>query len=407
MSFTPVQRRDLRLLASLRGVSFLGDAVALVALFLRLSHTGHPWNIAALSIAAALPGVLLAPLAGVVVDSVSAKRLLSALCGAQAGVCVALGLWHGTAATIALMALLSCGGAFAYPGYTALVPTITGEENIASGQSTMQAVQGVASTAGPAVGGLLVGLFGQSWPFYVDAATFVVAGVATLFLSSDRRPEPGGARAARNGRHLSAGLRLLFGDRVLLPLVVCVTVFFLAYSMVNVAEVFFTVRTLHGTSLMYGLVGTSFGVGSVVGALGARRLDQSPLRLVRTTLVAIVVVSVSVGTVGLVEHVGYMYPLLFTSGVAVGVANVAFLTLYAVRIDEARRGQVFAAIGALFTSAEISATAIGGLVLTVIAPRTVFQIAGVACTLTAVVLGPIALRSSRRAHATEQAPQGA
>ena len=158
---------------------------------------------------------------------------------------------------------------------------------------------------------------------------------------------------------------------------------------------------------MYGLVGTSFGVGSVIGALGARRLDQSPVHLVRATLVGVLVVSVSVGSVGLVEHVGYLYPLLFTSGVAVGVANVAFLTLYSVRINEAQRGQVFAAIGALFTSAEISATAIGGLILTVIAPRTVFQIAGVACTLTAVVLGPIALRASRRAHFDEQRAQGA
>jgi MFS family permease len=392
----------LRLLATLRGISFLGDAVALVALFLRISHHGHPWNIAALSIAASLPFVLLAPVAGVVVDSVSAKHLLSALCGAQALVCVALGWWHATAITIALMALLSCGGAFAYPGYTALVPTITGEENIASGQSTMQAVQGVASTAGPAVGGLLVGLFGQSWPFYVDALSFVVAGVATLLLTTDRRPEPGHARPDKGDREMRAGMRLLIGDPVLLPLVICVTVFFLAYSMVNVAEVFFTTKTLHGTPLMYGFVGTSFGVGSVAGAIGARRLDQSPVHLVRAALVGILIVSVSVGTVGLVEHVGSMYPLLFVSGIAVGVANVAFLTLYAVRVDEAQRGRVFAAIGALFTSAEIGATAIGGLILTVIAPRTVFQIAGVACTLTALTLGPITLRASQRAQRAEQ-----
>jgi predicted MFS family arabinose efflux permease len=143
-------------------------------------------------------------------------------------------------------------------------------------------------------------------------------------------------------------------------------------------------------------------VGSVAGAIGARRLDQSPVHLVRAALVGILIVSVSVGTVGLVEHVGSMYPLLFVSGIAVGVANVAFLTLYAVRVDEAQRGRVFAAIGALFTSAEIGATAIGGLILTVIAPRTVFQIAGVACTLTALTLGPITLRASQRAQRAEQ-----
>ena len=49
------RRRDLRLLALLRGVSFLGDSVALVTLYLRLAPQGHAWEIAALSIAGALP----------------------------------------------------------------------------------------------------------------------------------------------------------------------------------------------------------------------------------------------------------------------------------------------------------------------------------------------------------------
>ena len=403
---TPVQRRDLRLIALFRGVSFLGDSVALITLYLRLSHGGHAWRIAALSIAAALPTVLLAPLAGFVVDNVPAKRLLTWLCAFEALVCVGIGLWHGTIATIALMALLSVGVAFSFPGYTALVPTLTGDDNIASGQSTMQAVQGVASTAGPAIGGLLVGLMGQSWPLYIDSFSFVLAGLGTWALNTDRRPSPGHVRPKRGERDLLGGMRMLFGDSVLLPLVIAAAVFLLALATVNVAEVFFTTRTLHGSSLMYGLVGTSFGVGSIVGAVSASKLNQEPMRLIRTCLLGILIIGVFIGAIGLVEHVGYMFPLLAVAGFSVGIVNVAFMTLYAVRTPEHQRGQIFAAIGALFTSAEIGATALGGLILTVVASRTVFQIAGVVSTLTVVILGPFALRSSRRAHALESA-QGA
>ena len=407
MAMTPVQRRDLRLIATFRGVSFLGDSIALVALFLRLAHGGQPWAVAGLSIAGALPLVALAPIAGFVVDNVSAKRLLTWLCAGEAVVCVAIGHWHGTVATIVLMALLTSGVAFSLPGYSALVPTITGDADLVSGQSTMQAVQGVASTAGPAVGGVLVGLLGQGWPLYLDAISFALAGLGTWALATDRRPASGHVRPKKGERDMGAGVRMIFTDKLLSPLMIITMVFLLLLLMINVAEVFFTTRTLHGSSLMYGLVGTSFGIGTIAGAMGAKRLHQSPIRLVRTCLVSIVIVGVFIGAIGLVEHVGYMFPLLAVSGAAVGVVNVAFSSLFALRTLEAKRGQVFAAMGALTTSAEMGGTVLGGLALTVIAPRTIFQVAGIVSTLSVLVFGPFALRASRQAHQSEQTPQGA
>src|SRR5665647_359845 len=97
--YSPVQQRDIRLLAGLRGVSFLGDAVALITLYLRLAPQGHAWAIAALSIAGAAPLVLLAPLAGQAVDRLPAKRLLTLLGVAEALICVGIGAWHGLTAT--------------------------------------------------------------------------------------------------------------------------------------------------------------------------------------------------------------------------------------------------------------------------------------------------------------------
>lgn len=399
-----LQQRDLRMLAAFRGFSALGDAIALITLYLRLSHHGQGWMIAALSIAAALPLVALAPVAGYVVDHVPAKKFLAALCGFEAVVCVGLGYWHGNLATISLMALLTCGVAFSLPGYSALVPTLSGEENIALAQSTLQSVQGVALTAGPALGGLLVGALGQSDPLYLDGASFALAGLGTLLLGNDRRP---GAREPHANKHeLTAGLRLIFTDPLLRPVVVTVTVFMLSLGAVNVAEVFFITRTLHASALFYGLVGTSFGVGSIVGALASKRLNQDPFKLVRTSLINMALISVLLGVTGLVEHVYYVFPLMAATGVLVGVVNVAWSTLFAVKTPEALRGRVFAAVGALFTSAEIGSMVLGGLLLSIIAPRTIFQLAGIVSTVTVCIIGPLELRTSRRAHQLTIEPQG-
>ncbi len=406
MALTSVQRHDLRLLAGFRGFSILGDSIALITLFLRVAHHGQGWMIAVLAIAGALPLVVLAPLAGYVVDRLPAKTFLAILCALEAVICVGIGYWHGNVVTISLMALLTCGVAFSLPGYSALVPTLSGEENVAVAQSTIQSVQGVAITAGPAIGGLLVGAIGQSGPLYLDAASFALAGVGTLLLSSDRRPRAKSAHPQKTEHELSAGLRHLFRDPLLRPVVVTVSVFMLSLGAVNVAEVFFITRTLHASAFFYGLVGTSFGVGSVIGALASRRLKQDPLTLVRTALLCVAAISVLLGSVGLVEHVVYVFPLMAVTGVAVGIVNVAASTLFAVQTPEHLRGRVFAATGAMFTSAEIGSMVLGGLLLTVLAPRTIFQLAGVVSTFTVGVVGPLELRTSLRAHTRATKAQG-
>jgi MFS family permease len=271
----------------------------------------------------------------------------------------------------------------------------------------MQSVQGIAAVAGPGLGGLLVGLLGQSWPLYFDSISFGLGAIATWFLVTDRRPDPGVERPKKGERDFGAGMRILFADGVLRPLVITFVVFLLALIMINVAEVFFITKTLHSTALMYGLVGTSFGVGNVVGAVGSAKIKQHDVSLAQASLVSCIVIAVATGLIGLADHVGYLFPILLVLGTAVGVVNVALTTLMTMRTPEAKRGQMFAASSAVFTSAEILGTVFGGLVLTVIAPRTVFQLAGVVTTVFALVFGPLALRATRSAKNSELETQGA
>ena len=401
MTYTAAQARDIRLLALLRGASFLGDAVALVALYLRLAPVGHAWAIAALAIAGSLPLVLLAPLAGHVVDRVAAKRMLIALGFFEALVCVGIGYWHSIGATLGLMALLSCGIAFSMPGYSALIPSIAGNDNVARAQGMMQAVQGGASVLGPVIGGLLVGWSGQSWPLYLDAISFALGSLGATWLRHDRRPSAHSTIEELRTERMTAGITLIWNDRLLRPVIITVLVFLLSLGVVNVAEVFFITQTLHGSATLYGMVGASFGLGTVVGAIYSGRLAQGLVHLARTLLVGIVIVGVMIGVIGLVTKVAYIYPLMLISGVAVGIAQVAAITLFTLRTPEALRGRMFAAVGAIFTSAEIGAMTAGGLILTLLAPRTVFQVGGIASTASVLILGPLALRASAKAHARE------
>src|SRR3954454_21354001 len=97
--------RDLRLLSVGVGVSTAGDALALVALLLRLRPEGTGW-VAALLAAQLVPMVVLAPVVGPLVDRVETRRvLLVAVCG-QAAVAIPLAFATAPALTIALFLVL-------------------------------------------------------------------------------------------------------------------------------------------------------------------------------------------------------------------------------------------------------------------------------------------------------------
>ena len=109
--------RDLRLLSGAVLLSAAGDMLLVVVLALRVHElTGSGFAVAALFAALMGPVVVLAPLAGRLVDRVETRRLLLFVSLAQAGVAGALVFADGLGAILVLTALLGAGAADRRPG---------------------------------------------------------------------------------------------------------------------------------------------------------------------------------------------------------------------------------------------------------------------------------------------------
>ena len=195
---------------------------------------------------------------------------------------------------------------------------------------------------------------------------------------------------------MTAGLRHVFTDAVLAPVALDFFVFLLALGMVNVAEVFFVIRTLHGTPLAYGALGAAFSVGTIAGSLFGRRLSQDLFAMTRLLLGSVVLAGLSVTAVSFVVTVGQIYPLMIVAGVTVGVINLIAMSLMTLRTAEALRGRTFAAVNAITQSAQVGAFLLGGLALSAYTPRAVYRFGGAAATVAAILFGLVALRGAAR-----------
>jgi len=380
--------RDIRLVLPARALSYAGDSVALIALMLRVSEYGGPGAMTALLLAFAVPTVVMIPFAGRIVDSYDSRTVLVCASLLQAVSGVGLAFSHGMAETLALVCVLQLGTAVAGPAWGALIPRIVGEELVGRTTGTSQALIGVATLAGSAVGGVLVGWSGDRGALLVDATTFLVlAGVARV-VATRRRPESGAVRE-RGG--MMAGLRSIFGDSLLRILVPCLWVFILAGEAVNVVEVFLVTDELGLNAAGYGWVVAVQGAGAIVGAWLTGRLVRTMARS-RAVLIGMAAIGIACVLMGIADGVVLLVIGSAVVGFGSGVLNATVSTLMVTRTAERVRGRVVAALNGTARACTLFALMLGGFLGVVLGTRMTFVVCGAACVVAAVAAAVPVLR---------------
>lgn len=193
-------------------ISMLGSGLTSFALGVRIyEQTRSATLFALVTLSILLPGILIAPYAGVLVDRWDRRRALMVNDGGT-GLCTALiGLlfWSGHLQLWEIYLLLACGSVFhglQYPAYSASMAMLVPKEQLgrASGLSQMGPI--ATLVASPLLAAALYSRVGLSAILLTDLSTFAFA---LLTLALVRIPRPQGAAAARpagGSVHAEAGV---------------------------------------------------------------------------------------------------------------------------------------------------------------------------------------------------------
>jgi MFS family permease len=146
-----------------------------------------------------------------------------------------------------------------------MLPSLVSREDLMRANSAALLNMNLASTLGPSAAGLLVQVLTAPFAIVVDAASYVVSTLTAYLIREPVRPP---ARP-RSEVRLSAGLRVLFGDRMLRPLVVSAAIAAMAGAMQGPLVVLFLIRELHKSPPFVGLSLTTFGAAAVAGTFVA------------------------------------------------------------------------------------------------------------------------------------------
>jgi MFS family permease len=379
-------RKDLLIALAGRSVSTFGDGVALVALVLRLQADGaRPYQVGLLLGAGIIPLLLLARPVGRLVDSRDSRRLLVGAGLIEVACTVPLIVVHSVAVIVVLVALLGAAASVTAATWSALVPRIVGEDQVAKAVSAQQSLNALVMVGAPAMGGLLAGAFGSSLPLAIDAATFVVLTGAAALVRTRRSPErlDAGGAAGPAGR---GGFEILRSDRVIAPLIVGLMVVVLCVGMVDVVLVFLIRSTLHAGGAWFGVAEASWMAGMVAGALAAARITTERAQT-WATIAGAGIACAALAPFAVVPAAWMLLPLSVLGGVGNGLAGACFSTLLVTRTPDAERGRVSAAANAAVGGAQGASLLIGGAAAIVLSPRAIYAAAGLAGVAVAIAIG--------------------
>jgi DHA3 family tetracycline resistance protein-like MFS transporter len=226
-----------------------------------------------------------------------------------------LELWH----MVGLVAVYGAGQAFFGPAFDAIVPDLVPVDELAQANSLEQLMRPVAHrTIGPALGGLLIELFGVGYAFAFDAATFVVSAAAMVAMRSYGR-----ARAPQGNT--------IFGDirtgmdyirrRTWLWATFAIAAFsyLLFMGPVEVLLPFIVKNDLDAGGAELGLVFAAGGIASVVAAVSVSQIGL-PRRDITWMYIAWTIATFAVALYGVIANLWVLVlaSILFNAFESVG-----------------------------------------------------------------------------------------
>ncbi|MGH2711167.1 MAG: MFS transporter [Actinomycetota bacterium] len=376
-------RRDFLLIFLAFGLSSFGDYLALTTLTLRMEATGSGWNVAFLMLASLLPPVVLAPLAGWLVDRLETVRVLVVTALLQAVVAAALAASTGVVPILGLAFLLGAGIAPTQPALFALLPRAVGEERTTQANAYLEVARWGGAALGPILAAVLVASIGNRATLLVNAATFLLVAALGPLLKVRRPPEPVPEGAEKQRGEARAGIRHLLSDpllRAVIPLIGVLVVFAAAD---NVAEVFFAVDVLDAGETGYGVLVATWTVGMVLGSIAGRWLR--PGWLAPTVPLFAVVGGGAVALAAALAFFPVVILMFLIGGLANGIELVAVRSLLHKRVPDRLRGRAFAAYYGMIQAAQIVALGASGGLVELAGSRLTMLLAGCGTALVGVV----------------------
>lgn len=388
-----------------QAISVSGDLLLLTAASIAVyDKTNSATAVSLLLALAALPTVVLGPIAGTFADWFPRRRILvgtdlasAAACGVSLLIARALPVQAAAFASISTVATLS---AFYRPAVQALVPSLVSQQGLGRANSAIRLATSLAAISGPAAAAFLTERGGLELVLAVDGASFLVSAGLALMI---QRIPPALSSTRRNAfKDAWAGIDYARRNRNIRVVTAAVGVVLLAGTLVNAGTLPLVSRSLDLPDSRYGALLAVEGAGAM--ALAILLIIFGPgKRLLVTGSFALIGTGGTTIALGSAATFGVAAVAILFQGASVVAFQVAFASYLQHEAEDAYRGRVMSLVGMVASLAQLLGFAVAGPLIDAAGPRAAFLAAGAAVCLVAVPVVSLAFSNARASRATSAA----
>ena len=285
--------RDFGLLFLGRLVSQIGDGIHYFALtWLVLDLTGSGAALGSVLTVSTLPGILLSPFAGVIVDTLDRKMIIvgadiiRGLLALALAVVYRLGILTMPILYMATALLSLCGVVFG-PAISASVPNLVEKEELVQANARNSFSMSATGILGPIVGAVLLGATGYFGVFAINGICFILSAISEMFIRFPKQekdslhvaPEQSEAKAPSPAGQFITNFKQGFayiwsnvGLRTMIMFALALN--FMANPIFSVVFPYFGKEILQMEASHYGLTQSSFPAGLMLGTFLIGALTQ-------------------------------------------------------------------------------------------------------------------------------------
>lgn len=380
-----------RRLWTARTVSQVGDVAQFTTLaLLVVMLTGSGLGVSAVVLAEIVPVLLLAPLAGSLVDRLPRVKVMVAADLVRVVLAGVLAVWHDhVAVAYAVTFGLSAGQVFFSPAAQSLLPSVVNDDKLVAANSGIWTAAVTAQIAVAPVAALLAVQVDFGWAFAVNAVSFALSAVVLRGLREPERARP--VTVTSPFAHAGDALTALGQIPLLKALAAGQFLAALSAGATSALLVVLAQDRLGGGEV-FGLLVAAIGGGAALGPLLLlRKIKDSrrPLFVFGPYAVR--------GAVDLLLAVVTTVPLaagaLLLYGLSTSAGSVTFTSLVQSRVPEQLRGRAFAGFDVLWQTGRMLSLLGGGVLADAAGVRAVYVLGGL-LLIAAAAVGAAGVRAA-------------
>jgi MFS family permease len=351
--------------------SSLGNSIVMITIpWLILEETGSPAFAGLVAAISALPGLLISPIGGWLVDHIGRRAVSVGADLLSAGAVVAFPIFAITSglSSTSILIIAVVGAIFDPAGYTARKTLLSdvakaSEIELDRLNGIHEGFMGVSWIFGPAVGTALISTVGAVNSFWFAGGLFVFAALNIVFLRVGNLGKDARDLAEEAGedsnRSIRIGFQVLWKDKLLRTITISILIIAAVYLPTETVVLSTYFEEL-GQPTSLGIVISALGAGSAMGSFGYGWISARLTRknLVRTALI---------GTSASIIPMAFLPPLPilliagFSLGLSWGPFNPLVSTLIQQRVPADQQGRVFGVQTAVFYAAPPLGMVLAGL----------------------------------------------